>query len=102
MTKEENVNIEQFRAEIMELLEKEKCTPLDDSVAEDISCRVWNKAIQTAIGVVRTAGKEKIENNRDEADSFLRKDDGVFENIISKDLWACFRKPREDTSEPEE
>ena len=59
MTMEENVNIEQFRAEVMELLEKKKCTPLGDSVVECVGCRIWNEAIQTAIGVVKSIWKEK-------------------------------------------
>ncbi len=96
MTMEENVNIEQFRAEVMELLEKEKCTPLGDSVVEDVGCRIWNMAIQTAIDVVKSIWKEKNEDNRDEAAFFLRKDDAVMETVLSKDLWACFRKPHED------
>lgn len=45
-----------------------------------------------------------IENGKPEGKeiSFLRKDDAVMETVLSKDLWACFRKPHEDTSEPEE
>ena len=95
MTMEENVNIEQFRAEVMELLEKKKCTPLGDSVVECVGCRIWNEAIQTAISVVKSIWKEKNEDNLETA-FFLRKDDAVMETVLSKDLWACFRKPHED------
>lgn len=38
---------------IVEQLEEAKDIAHDDSMAETVSTRIWNKAIQTAIGVVK-------------------------------------------------
>ena len=43
---------------ILERLEKEKDIPQDDSVAEAISTRIWNKAIQRAKGIVQAEAEE--------------------------------------------
>lgn len=43
---------------ILERLEKEKDIPHDDSVAEAISTRIWNKAIQRAKGIVQAEAEE--------------------------------------------
>ena len=41
---------------VVEQLEEAKDIAHDDSVAETVSTRIWNKAIQTAIGVVKGGG----------------------------------------------
>ncbi len=41
---------------VVELLEEAKDIAHDDSVAEMVSTRIWNKAMQTAIGIVKAGG----------------------------------------------
>lgn len=41
---------------VVEQLEKLKDTEQDDSVAEIVSTRIWNKAIQSAISIVKGGG----------------------------------------------
>ena len=44
---------------VVEQLEEAKDIAHDDSVAETVSTRIWNKAIQTAIGVVKGGGVDE-------------------------------------------
>lgn len=48
--------------EIMERLEETKDIPHDDSVAEAVSTRIWNKAIQRAKGIVQEVAKKSVHN----------------------------------------
>lgn len=41
---------------VVEQLEKLKNTEQDDSVAEIVSTRIWNKAIQSAVSIVKGGG----------------------------------------------
>ena len=41
---------------VVKQLEKLKDTEQDDSVAEIVSTRIWNKAIQSAISIVKGGG----------------------------------------------
>lgn len=41
---------------VVEQLEEAKDIAHDDSVAEMVSTRIWNKAMQTAIGIVKGGG----------------------------------------------
>lgn len=41
---------------VVERLEKAKDIAYDDSVAEMVSTRIWNKAMQIAIGIVKGGG----------------------------------------------
>lgn len=43
---------------VAEQLEELKSVEQDDSVAEIISTRIWNKAIQKSIGIVKGGGVE--------------------------------------------
>ena len=43
---------------VMEQLEELKSVEQDDSVAEIVSTRIWNKAIQKSIGIVKGGGIE--------------------------------------------
>lgn len=43
---------------VVEQLEELKSVEQDDSVAEIVSTRIWNKAIQKSIGIVKGGGVE--------------------------------------------
>lgn len=47
---------------ILERLEAAKDIPHDDSVAEAVSTRIWNKAIQRAKGIVQEVAKKSVHN----------------------------------------
>lgn len=48
---------------VLEKLERLKDTEQDDSTAEIVSTRIWNKAIQNAISIVKGGGIERQKNN---------------------------------------
>lgn len=48
---------------VLEQLERLKDTEQDDSTAEIVSTRIWNKAIQNAISIVKGGGIERQKNN---------------------------------------
>ena len=61
-TKEESIeswNTRKPMERIVEQLEEAKDIANDDSVVETVITRIWNKAMQTAIGVVKGGGKDE-------------------------------------------